>query len=188
MIGRPLEEVLGPERAELPLRLMRACIQTGVPQRYTARRTMSGVTRSIDVMFVRVPEKLDGDYHIMATARDVTEREDIEERLRRERLLFELIIENTSEGIIVVDRDMRHLIWNAAMERINGQPRGAVVGRPVFDVFPEFSDDAVGRAWREALRGKRAAIQVCIGSFLKREAPRSSTMLISLRYMIKMLQ
>ena len=71
-------------------------------------------------------EQLSDDYHIMATARDTTERDEMEERLRRERLLFELIIENTSEGIIVVDNELRHLVWNAAMERINGEPRSAV--------------------------------------------------------------
>lgn len=67
VVGRTVEEVLGPEQAELPLRLMRACIRTGEIQRYAAGRTMAGITRSIDVMFVRVPEQLDGDYHIMAT-------------------------------------------------------------------------------------------------------------------------
>ena len=103
---------------------------------------MAGVTRSIDVMFVRVPEQLDGDYHIMATARDITERDEIEERLRRERLLFELIIESTSEGIIVVDNQLRHVIWNAAMERINGQPRSVVLGKTVFEVFPEFDQSS----------------------------------------------
>jgi len=136
VVGRTVEEILGPEQAQLPVRLMRACVRTGENQRYTARRTMAGVTRTIDVMFVRVPEQLDGDYHIMATARDITERDDMVERLRRERLLFELIIENTSEGIIVVDNELRHLVWNAAMERINGQPRSAVLGKTVFEVFP----------------------------------------------------
>ncbi len=83
VIGRPLEDILGPEQAELPLRLMRACIATGQNQRYTARRTMAAVTRTIDVMFVRVPETHEGDSFIMATARDITEREAIEERLRQ---------------------------------------------------------------------------------------------------------
>jgi PAS domain S-box-containing protein len=138
---------------------MRACIRTGENQRYTAQRTMAGVTRSIDVMFVRVPEQLDGDYHIMATARDITERDEIEERLRRERRLFELVIESTSEGIIVVDNQMRHLIWNAAIERLNGQLRSAVLGKTVFEVFPEFSDHPIGHAWREALLGRRAEIR-----------------------------
>jgi len=159
VVGRTVEEILGPKQAQLPVRLMRACVRTGENQRYTARRTMAGVTRTIDVMFVRVPEQLDGDYHIMATARDITERDDMEERLRRERLLFELIIENTSEGIIVVDNELRHLVWNAAMERINGQPRSAVLGKTVFEVFPEFSAHPVGNAWRDALMGRRAEMR-----------------------------
>lgn len=159
VVGRSVEEILGPEQAQLPLRLMRECVLTGNNQRYTARRTMTGVARTIDVMLVRVPEQLNGDYHIMATARDITERVEMEERLRRERLLFELIIENTSEGIIVVDKDFRHLVWNTAMERINGQPRNAVLGKSLFEVFPEFVDHPVGRAWREALMGERAEMR-----------------------------
>ena len=159
VVGRPVEEILGPAQAELPLRLMQECIRTGEHQRYTARRTMAGVTRSIDVMFVRVPEPIDGDHHIMATARDTTERDEMEERQRREHQLFELIIENTSEGIVVVDNAMRHLVWNAAMERINGTPRAQVVGRTVFDAFPDFRDHPVGEAWREALAGRHAEIR-----------------------------
>ncbi len=157
--GRTVEEILGPEQAQLPLRLMRACIRTGENQRYSARRTMASVTRSIDVMFVRVPEQPNGDYHIMATARDITDRAEMEERLRRERLLFELIIENTSEGIIVVNNEMRHLVWNAAIEHINGQPRSAVLGKTVFEVFPGFSDHPVGHAWCEALMGRKAEMR-----------------------------
>jgi PAS domain S-box-containing protein len=159
IIGRSVEEILGPEQAALPLRLMRECIRTGENQRYRARRMMAGATYTIDVMFIRVPEQLNGDYHIMATARDITEHDAVEERLRQERQLFELIIENTSEGIIVVDREMRHLIWNAAMERINGRPRREVLGRTVFAVFPGFADHPVGNAWREALAGRRVEMR-----------------------------
>jgi PAS domain S-box-containing protein len=83
VVGRPLEEILGADQAQLPLRLMRECIRTGENQRYTARRTMAGVTRTVDVMFVRVPERHDGNYYIMATARDTTERDEMEERLRQ---------------------------------------------------------------------------------------------------------
>jgi PAS domain S-box-containing protein len=83
VIGRRLEEILGTEQAQLPLLHMRACIRTGENQRYTARRTMAGVTRTIDVMFVLVPEKHDGDSFIMATARDITEREAMEQQLRQ---------------------------------------------------------------------------------------------------------
>jgi PAS domain S-box-containing protein len=83
VIGQPVENVLGTEAAQVPLAHMRACIRTGENQRYTARRTFSGKSRTIDVMFARVPEKYDGDYFIMATARDITEREAIEQQLRQ---------------------------------------------------------------------------------------------------------
>ena len=63
VVGWTVEEVLGQEQAQLPLSLMRECIRTGENQRYQARRTMSGATRTIDVLFVRVPEQLGGDYH-----------------------------------------------------------------------------------------------------------------------------
>jgi PAS domain S-box-containing protein len=83
IVGRTVEEILGVEQAQLPLQMMRACIATGENQRYTATRTMAGNTRSIDVMFVRVPEQRDGDYYIMSTARDTTDRDAIEAQLRQ---------------------------------------------------------------------------------------------------------
>ncbi len=83
IVGRTVEEILGVEQAQLPLRMMRACIASGENQRYTATRTLAGVTRSIDVMFVRVPEQRDGDYFIMSTARDTTDRDAMESQLRQ---------------------------------------------------------------------------------------------------------
>jgi len=83
VVGRPLEEILGVEQAQLPLRHMRACIETGETQRYSVRRSLAGRTRAIDVMFVRSPEKQDGDYFIMSTARDITDREAMQEQLQQ---------------------------------------------------------------------------------------------------------
>ena len=83
VIGRPLEDILGPEQAQLPLHHIRECLRTGENQRYTAQRTLAGITRTVDVMFVRVPEKQGDDYLIMATARDITERELMEQQLRQ---------------------------------------------------------------------------------------------------------
>src|SRR5579885_2318722 len=81
------------------------------------------------------------------------------ERLRRQRLLSELIIENSAEGIVVVDTELRHLVWNAGMERINGEPRSHVLGKTVFEVFPHFRGHPVGDAWEQAVSGQRAALR-----------------------------
>ena len=84
---------------------------------------------------------------------------EVNDRLRRERVLLERIIESAAEGIIVVDTELRHLTWNAAMERLNGMPRGDVLGRTVFEVFPGFADHPVGEAWRSAISGRRVEMR-----------------------------
>jgi signal transduction histidine kinase/CheY-like chemotaxis protein len=62
---------------------MRACVRTGENQRYIARRTMAGVTRTIDVLFVLVPEWHEDAKFIIATARDITEMRQIEDQLHQ---------------------------------------------------------------------------------------------------------
>ena len=84
VVGRPVEDILGFVAAQTPIGSFRNCLRTGEPQRYTTRRTMAGVTRTIDVMSVLVPSvAADGSRFIITTARDITEREEIEAQLRQ---------------------------------------------------------------------------------------------------------
>jgi PAS domain S-box-containing protein len=83
VLGRRVEEVLGVEPAQLSLKHMRACVRTGENQRYIARRTVAGVTRTIDVLFVLVPEWREEAKFIIATARDITEMRQIEDQLHQ---------------------------------------------------------------------------------------------------------
>jgi len=84
VVGRTVEEVLGADAAQVPLHYLRECLKTGKPQRYVARRTMAGETRTIDVTFVLVPGETDsGDRFIITAARDLTERELLEAQLRQ---------------------------------------------------------------------------------------------------------
>lgn len=40
-------------------------------------------------------------------------------------------------GVFVVDTDMRVLVWNRFMELHSGRDRNEVVGRALFDAFPD---------------------------------------------------
>jgi PAS domain S-box-containing protein len=83
VIGRTVEEILGHEPAQTPLRYFRECLRTGV-SRYSTTRTMAGHTSAIDVMAVLVPgPDNEGNKFIITTARDMTEREGIEAQLRQ---------------------------------------------------------------------------------------------------------
>jgi len=84
VVGRSVEEILGHEAAQVPLVNFRECLRTGKPQRYVTHRTMAGVTRTIDVIFAMVPGESDsGDRFILTSARDLTEREQLETQLRQ---------------------------------------------------------------------------------------------------------
>ena len=83
----------------------------------------------------------------------------LNESLRRERVLSQLIVENVAEGIIVVDTDLRYLLWNAGMEQISGHRRAEVLGRTVFEAFPHESAGPVGEAWRDAVTGRRTELR-----------------------------
>jgi PAS domain S-box-containing protein len=84
VIGRTAEEILGAEAAQIPLTHLRECLRTGQPQRYVVRRTMAGRTTTIDVLFVLVPDQAEnGDRFVITSARDITEREQLEAQLRQ---------------------------------------------------------------------------------------------------------
>ena len=83
VIGRGPEEILGRDEAQMPLHYLRECLRTGQPQRYVVRRTMAGRTTTIDVMFVMVPGAEGEDRFVITSARDITEREQLEAQLRQ---------------------------------------------------------------------------------------------------------
>ncbi|WP_206996511.1 sensor domain-containing diguanylate cyclase [Trinickia mobilis] len=51
--------------------------------------------------------------------------------------LSDLVIERVGFGIFVVDRDFNVLMWNRFMQDYSGRPAADVVGKPIFDNFPE---------------------------------------------------
>jgi PAS domain S-box-containing protein len=84
VVGRTFEDILGSEAAQIPLHHLRECLRTGQPQHYVARRTLAGQTSTIDVMFVLVPGEAEGgDRFVITSARDITEREQLEAKLHQ---------------------------------------------------------------------------------------------------------
>ncbi len=51
--------------------------------------------------------------------------------------LSDMVIERVGFGIFVLDREMTVLMWNRFMQDHSGQPAETVVGRSIFESFPE---------------------------------------------------
>jgi diguanylate cyclase (GGDEF)-like protein/PAS domain S-box-containing protein len=81
-------------------------------------------------------------------------------RARAERALRETaqfareILDNTGEGIVAYDRDMRYVLWNRFMEELSGLPASEVIGRPAAELFPHFRDQHVDALIQRALNGE----------------------------------
>jgi PAS domain S-box-containing protein len=63
------------------------------------------------------------------------------------------VVEGLREGLIALDRDGRIVAWNRAMEQWCGVPGDELVGRALYDVNPNFKNEAVAEPLRQLLRG-----------------------------------
>jgi PAS domain S-box-containing protein len=68
--------------------------------------------------------------------------------------LSALLIENSIDGILAFDRDLRYTIWNPAMERISGVARSDVIGRVATNVFPYLAETGEDENLRRTLSGE----------------------------------
>jgi PAS domain S-box-containing protein len=62
--------------------------------------------------------------------------EEVDRRARASRVL-----QTIADGVVLVDRDGRVLLWNAAAEAITGIPSAAVVGRPATEALPGYAEN-----------------------------------------------
>jgi PAS domain S-box-containing protein len=62
--------------------------------------------------------------------------------------------ELATAGIFTTDTDLVVRSWNKWLERVTGRPEDSVVGKPLFDLFPEIAKRNFDRNYASALRGE----------------------------------
>ncbi len=65
---------------------------------------------------------------------DISERKRAEQVLQQSELKFRNIVENSQDGIALIDEQGIIIEWNKGQERITGFSRAEVLGRPMWDV------------------------------------------------------
>jgi len=173
LVGTQPDKVLTPANAAMLLARYRECVESRQQVEYDVTAITPAAELIRHTILVPIVDRTGSVTKILGTSMDVTalrraeaqlalrtqELHDLNERLRRERHLSELIVENTADGIIVVDTELRYVVWNPAMERINGKFSHEVLGKTVFEDTPRFIDHPVGHAWQKAVSGERAEIR-----------------------------
>ncbi len=89
--------------------------------------------------------------------RNITAIKQAEDALRESEEKFRSIIEQSSDGIVIIDEEGAIIEWNAAMEEIMGIPQEESIGQPLWDV--QFSLGLDGQRTPEAYEQLKAMIQ-----------------------------
>jgi PAS domain S-box-containing protein len=75
---------------------------------------------------------------ILGSGRDITERKRTEQALRESEQRFRSFIEQSAEGVMILDEEGRIIEWNEASERITGLARQQAIGNYYWDMQDHF--------------------------------------------------
>ncbi|MFF7734020.1 MULTISPECIES: SpoIIE family protein phosphatase [unclassified Streptomyces] len=109
-------------------------------------RHRDGTERAVEFRTMRLLDP-DGQPHLLGLATDATTVRQVE----RDLALSHSLVNQTPLGIAVFDNELRWVGVNPALERINGLPEEAVLGRRVGEVLPDLDVTAIEARMRHVL-------------------------------------
>ncbi|MFC9683185.1 SpoIIE family protein phosphatase [Streptomyces sp. NPDC056948] len=113
-------------------------------------RHKDGTDRAVEFRTMRLLDP-EGQPHLLGLATDATTVRIVE----RDLALSHSLVNQTPLGIAVFDNDLRWVGVNPALERINGVPEEAVLGRRVGEVLPDLEVEAIEARMRHVLETGR---------------------------------
>lgn len=149
VVGKRIPEAIGEEAFAQIRQYIDAALQ-GRPQEHEVNlRGHDGLEHSVHMTFVPEFDE-DGQVRgLVAAISDVSRLRDAEEQLHRREREFEALVENSPDIISRIDRNMRHLYANPAIEKLVGMKASAVLGKTKSELgLPQ----NVVRAWDDAAR------------------------------------
>jgi PAS domain S-box-containing protein len=129
LIGMGIMDIVAPESREMVKNFIKEGVE-GPYEHYVIRK--DGSIIPVEVLDKSVPYK--GHIAKVTIVRDITERKQAEEALRRSEEKFRTMIEQASEGFALIDENGCIAEWNHAMEAIWGFQREEVLGFPFHEI------------------------------------------------------
>jgi PAS domain S-box-containing protein len=141
------------------------------PRRDLVRRALAGEScraelegidregRRIVTEIRTVPFQHRGEPHVLAIARDITERTRAEEQLRASEEQYRAIFNTSADAIVLWDVDARVVDVNRAYTRIYGFERDEVIGNRLDDWLPPAMAAARKACMRAALAGEERVVE-----------------------------
>ncbi|HET8705019.1 MAG TPA: diguanylate cyclase, partial [Pseudomonadales bacterium] len=135
LIGRSVEEVLPAREAEICLRAIREAQESGYSSGHQFQLALPGGSRWFELSVARKQTETDGEPRFIALSRDISERKEAENALKKQESLLRAIVDNTPLEFWARDLEGRCILENAEVVKHWGSMLGS---RPEeFDVTEE---------------------------------------------------
>ncbi|MCJ7506123.1 PAS domain S-box protein [Candidatus Bathyarchaeota archaeon] len=137
LIGRPFKDYIHPEDRSRITSLFLKAVLLRKPPREVELRAM-GPEGSVRHLLMRPwPMRAGGKIiSFSAVMVDVTERKQMEERLKESEEQYRELAESITDMFFAMDRDLRYTYWNKASETGTGISAENAVGKNLREVFP----------------------------------------------------
>jgi PAS domain S-box-containing protein len=136
MLGRDDTNLFPPEIAQQIIEGDRKIIAGGKSLSYEELVPNNGEMRTLLTTKCPWRDSQGNAIGLIGISRDITERKAIEAALQESNILFENVIESTSDCIYVKDIQGRHLLVNSRAAAIMGKPQSEIIGKNDAELFP----------------------------------------------------
>lgn len=140
LVGRAVLDFHGPQTRELVPEILQTLRDTGSVRADVVHRAKDGTLIPTEINSHVV--EIDGEPHILTTARDISERKRAEERARESTSRYQMLFEHSGTANSIYDRDMRLVLSNEVAYELLGLAPEDLVGRTVEEIFgPELGPE-----------------------------------------------
>ena len=98
-----------------------------------------------------------GVEYVIATGIDITARQEAEQRLAGASEQLHELLTNMADGFVRLDRDWHYTFVNKRAGQMFGRPSGELVGRNIWEEFPEGIDQPFYHAYHKAMADQQPA-------------------------------
>jgi len=157
LIGRPVLELFSLDDREAMSQKFAGCLnKPGDVFRYELRKVHKDGTILWVREAIRAVNGSEGDQPlVLIVSENITKRKQAEEALRKSEWFLHNIVENIPATIFVRDaRDLRFVLLNKMFEDLFGYSREEMLGKSVFDYFPQHEAEFFQEKDRQVLNGK----------------------------------
>jgi PAS domain S-box-containing protein len=147
VIGKHLSTLFPPAIAGRHLKALRGVISSGRQLSAEVLEEFPTGPRWIDARISPIKDSKGAIIGVLGLSQDITARRQAEVTLAESEEKFRAIIEQNSEGIVLLDEQCCVNEWNHAMEKISGIAAADAKGRPIWEILAQV---AVPENWTPA--------------------------------------